>query len=427
MKTDGRLRRPQLIAGVRRTSSALDPVSPVSEHLLVQARDLCVPIYLNQRIVFDLLAALQDGFSQISNLRETTEEKTAGSASAGLGLSNVFTFLGVRLGADAKKASESHVGTERQLEKVHTPASLFSVLRSELFERGLVKVFPEPEALEVIRNKSLQKTFYLNHGIPTSPFKTYDSKEELLNDALYFPCVWKSAEFGYDGKGVQILKSAEDLHKLPDTPCLIEEKVEFEYELAVIVARNEQGEVTTYPVVQMDFHPTANQVEYVVCPAAIPEHLAEKAKEIALRVATELQITGLLAVELFLNKEQHILVNEVAPRPHNSGHYSIEASYTNQFEQHLRAILGLPLGNTDSKAIGIMVNLVGADPYHGPVVYENINTVLAMKGVSVHIYGKTETRPFRKMGHVTVVDTDRASAYQKAKTVKESLIVKSHG
>ena len=290
-----------------------------------------------------------------------------------------------------------------------------------------VKVFPEPEALEIIRNKSLQKTFYLNHGIPTSPFKTYESKEALLKDALHFPCVWKSAEFGYDGKGVQILKSAEDLHTLPDTPCLIEEKVEFEYELAVIVARNEKGEVTTYPVVQMDFHPTANQVEYVVCPAAIPEHLAEKAKKIALRVATELQITGLLAVELFLDKNQNILVNEVAPRPHNSGHYSIEASYTNQFEQHLRAILDLPLGNTDSKAIGIMVNLVGAEPYHGPVVYENINTVLAMKGVSVHIYGKTETRPFRKMGHVTVVDTDRASAYQKAKTVKESLIVKSHG
>ena len=290
-----------------------------------------------------------------------------------------------------------------------------------------VKVFPEPEALEIIRNKSLQKTFYLNHGIPTSPFKTYDSKDALLNDALHFPCVWKSAEFGYDGKGVQILKNTEDLQTLPDTPCLIEEKVEFEYELAVIVARNEKGEVTTYPVVQMDFHPTANQVEYVVCPAAIPEHLAEKAKEIALRVATELQITGLLAVELFLDKNQNILVNEVAPRPHNSGHYSIEASYTNQFEQHLRAILNLPLGNTDSKAIGIMVNLVGAEPYHGPVVYENINTVLAMKGVSVHIYGKTETRPFRKMGHVTVVDTDRASAYQKAKTVKESLIVKSHG
>jgi 5-(carboxyamino)imidazole ribonucleotide synthase len=290
-----------------------------------------------------------------------------------------------------------------------------------------VKIYPEPEALELIRNKSLQKNFYLAHSIPTSPFKNYSGKKELLQDSLNYPCVWKSAEFGYDGKGVQILNSAVDLHDLADGPCLVEEKIDFVQELAVIVARNTHGEITTYPVVGMDFHKTANQVEYVVCPADISEHLAEKAKKIALTVTTKLQITGLLAVELFLDKEQNILVNEVAPRPHNSGHYSIEASYTNQFEQHLRAILGLPLGSTDSKAIGIMVNLVGAESYYGPVLYENIDTVLAIKGVSVHIYGKTETRPFRKMGHVTIVDNDRASAYQKAKTVKQSLIVKSNG
>jgi 5-(carboxyamino)imidazole ribonucleotide synthase len=290
-----------------------------------------------------------------------------------------------------------------------------------------VKIYPEPEALELIRNKSLQKNFYLAHSIPTSPFKNYSGKKELLQDSLNYPCVWKSAEFGYDGKGVQILNSAADLHDLADGPCLVEEKIDFVQELAVIVARNTHGEITTYPVVGMDFHKTANQVEYVVCPADISEHLAEKAKNIALTVTTKLQITGLLAVELFLDKEQNILVNEVAPRPHNSGHYSIEASYTNQFEQHLRAILGLPLGSTDSKAIGIMVNLVGAESYYGPVLYENIDTVLAIKGVSVHIYGKTETRPFRKMGHVTIVDNDRASAYQKAKTVKQSLIVKSNG
>jgi 5-(carboxyamino)imidazole ribonucleotide synthase len=290
-----------------------------------------------------------------------------------------------------------------------------------------VKIYPEPEALELIRNKSLQKNFYLAHSIPTSPFKNYSGKKELLQDSLNYPCVWKSAEFGYDGKGVQILNSAADLHDLADGPCLVEEKIDFVQELAVIVARNTHGEITTYPVVGMDFHKTANQVEYVVCPADISEHLAEKAKKIALTVTTKLQITGLLAVELFLDKEQNILVNEVAPRPHNSGHYSIEASYTNQFEQHLRAILGLPLGSTDSKAIGIMVNLVGAESYYGPVLYENIDTVLAIKGVSVHIYGKTETRPFRKMGHVTIVDNDRASAYQKAKTVKQSLIVKSNG
>ena len=290
-----------------------------------------------------------------------------------------------------------------------------------------VKVFPEPEALEIIRNKSKQKDFYLEKGIPTSAHQNFNSKETLLETPLSFPCVWKSAEFGYDGKGVSVLNNAEDLRALPDTPCLIEEKVAFKKELAVIVARNEKGEMTTYPVVGMDFHPTANQVEYVVCPAAIDPKIADEARQIAVKVAENLQITGLLAVELFLDQNDRILVNEVAPRPHNSGHYSIEASYTNQFEQHLRAILGLPLGNTDSKAIGIMVNLVGAEGYEGPVLYENIEQVMKLEGVTVHIYGKSQTRPFRKMGHVTVVDQARESAYEKAKKVKETLIVKSNG
>ncbi len=290
-----------------------------------------------------------------------------------------------------------------------------------------VKVFPEPEALEIIRNKSKQKDFYLEKGIPTAAHQNFNSKEALLEAQLSFPCVWKSAEFGYDGKGVSVLNNAEDLNALPDTPCLIEEKVAFKKELAVIVARNEFGEMTTYPVVGMDFHPTANQVEYVVCPAAIDPKIADEARQIAVKVAENLQITGLLAVELFLDQNDRILVNEVAPRPHNSGHYSIEASYTNQFEQHLRAILGLPLGNTDSKAIGIMVNLVGAEGYEGPVLYENIEQVMKLEGVTVHIYGKSQTRPFRKMGHVTVVDQARESAYEKAKKVKETLIVKSNG
>lgn len=290
-----------------------------------------------------------------------------------------------------------------------------------------VKIFPEPEALEIIRNKSKQKDFYLEKGIPTASHQNFNSKEALLKAHLSFPCVWKSAEFGYDGKGVSVINDAEDLKALPDTPCLIEEKVAFKKELAVIVARNQHGEMTTYPVVGMDFHPTANQVEYVVCPAAIDDTIANEARQIAVKVAENLQITGLLAVELFLDQNDHILVNEVAPRPHNSGHYSIEASYTNQFEQHLRAILGLPLGSTDSKAIGIMVNLVGAEGYEGPVVYENIEQVMKLEGVTVHIYGKSQTRPFRKMGHVTVVDQARHSAYDKAKKVKETLIVKSNG
>ena len=290
-----------------------------------------------------------------------------------------------------------------------------------------VKVFPEPEALEIIRNKSKQKDFYCEKGIPTAAHQNFSSKEALLEAQLSYPCVWKSAEFGYDGKGVSVLRDAEDLKALPDTPCLIEEKVAFKKELAVIVARNENGEMTTYPVVGMDFHPTANQVEYVVCPAAIDDVIANEARQIAVKVAENLKITGLLAVELFLDQDDRILVNEVAPRPHNSGHYSIEASYTNQFEQHLRAILGLPLGSTDSKAIGIMVNLVGAEGFEGPVLYENIEQVMKLEGVTVHIYGKSETRPFRKMGHVTVVDQARESAYEKAKKVKETLIVKSNG
>ncbi|MEK9751225.1 MAG: 5-(carboxyamino)imidazole ribonucleotide synthase [Flavobacteriaceae bacterium] len=290
-----------------------------------------------------------------------------------------------------------------------------------------VKVYPEPEALEIISNKSKQKDFYREKGIPTAAHQNFSSKEGLLEAQLSYPCVWKSAEFGYDGKGVSVLRDAEDLKALPDTPCLIEEKIAFKKELAVIVARNENGEMTTYPVVGMDFHPTANQVEYVVCPAAIDDVIANEARQIAVKVAENLKITGLLAVELFLDQDDRILVNEVAPRPHNSGHYSIEASYTNQFEQHLRAILGLPLGSTDSKAIGIMVNLVGAEGFEGPVLYENIEQVMKLEGVTVHIYGKSETRPFRKMGHVTIVDQDRESAYEKAKKVKEILIIKSNG
>jgi 5-(carboxyamino)imidazole ribonucleotide synthase len=290
-----------------------------------------------------------------------------------------------------------------------------------------VKVYPEPEALEIISNKSKQKDFYREKGIPTAAHQNFRSKEGLLEAQLSYPCVWKSAEFGYDGKGVSVLRDAEDLKALPDTPCLIEEKIAFKKELAVIVARNENGEMTTYPVVGMDFHPTANQVEYVVCPAAIDDVIANEARQIAVKVAENLKITGLLAVELFLDQDDRILVNEVAPRPHNSGHYSIEASYTNQFEQHLRAILGLPLGSTDSKAIGIMVNLVGAEGFEGPVLYENIEQVMKLEGVTVHIYGKSETRPFRKMGHVTIVDQDRESAYEKAKKVKEILIIKSNG
>jgi 5-(carboxyamino)imidazole ribonucleotide synthase len=240
----------------------------------------------------------------------------------------------------------------------------------------------------------------------------------LVRKELHYPFVWKSATGGYDGKGVSIIRDAEDLIPLPEGECIAEKLIPFKNELAVIVARSVSGEIKTYPVVEMEFHPTANQVEYVLCPARIDNAVAEKARDVAMKVSKAFEHVGLLAVELFQTEDDDIIVNEVAPRPHNSGHYSIEACYTNQFEQHLRAILDLPLGNTDSKVAGIMVNLVGAEGHTGPVVYKNIEKIMAMPGVTPHIYGKKETRPFRKMGHVTIVNEDIAEARKIAEEVK---------
>ena len=290
-----------------------------------------------------------------------------------------------------------------------------------------VKVYPTPQTIELIQNKATQKQFYATHNIPTAPFHRFESltnlQQAVTNKQITLPFVWKSARFGYDGNGVKIVRQLPDLSLLPEGECIAENLVPFAKELAVIVARNVSGEATTYPVVEMEFHPEANQVEYVLCPARISEEIAQKARAIAVQVAQAFQVVGLLAVELFLTAEGEVLVNEVAPRPHNSGHYSIEAAYTNQFEQHLRAILDLPLGNTDSKVAGVMVNLVGAEGYQGNVIYENIEQILAMEGVTPHIYGKRETRPFRKMGHVTIVNKDIEKARTIAEKVKQTIKV----
>jgi 5-(carboxyamino)imidazole ribonucleotide synthase len=296
----------------------------------------------------------------------------------------------------------------------------------KLQEEG-VRVFPSPKELRIIQNKITQKLFYVDHNIPTAPFSRFayssEIKDSLAHGGLKLPFVWKSAQFGYDGQGVKIIKEVSDLANLPNVECLAEDLIPFKTELAVIVARSVTGEVTTYPVVEMEFHPEANQVEYVICPARIDDKVAQKAKNIALKISEELKHTGLLAVEMFQTEEDEILVNEVAPRPHNSGHYSIEASYTNQFEQHLRCILGLPLGITDSKVAGVMVNLVGAEGFEGDVHYDHIEEILQLKGVTPHIYGKTKTRPFRKMGHVTIVNRDMAEARKIAQEVKETIKV----
>lgn len=296
----------------------------------------------------------------------------------------------------------------------------------KLEEEGL-PIYPSPKTLRLIQNKGKQKDYYVSNNIPTSPHLRFvdlnDLRNALAKDELEFPFVWKCAQFGYDGNGVKICRSALDLVKLPDVECIAEEMVPFKNELAVIVARSVSGEVKTYPVVEMEFHPEANQVEYVICPARIDEKVAQKATEVALKVSQAFHHIGLLAVEMFQTADDEILVNEVAPRPHNSGHYSIEASYTSQFENHLRAILNLPLGNTDSKVAGIMVNLVGEEGFSGQVVYENIEKIMAIDGVTPHIYGKRETRPFRKMGHVTIVNEDMTEARKIAEDVKNSIRV----
>jgi len=289
------------------------------------------------------------------------------------------------------------------------------------------KVYPSPKTLRNIQNKAVQKQFYKNHQIPTAPFLVfkdkYELQEALVRKELHYPFVWKSATGGYDGKGVSIIRDAEDLIPLPERECIAEKLIPFKNELAVIVARSVSGEIKTYPVVEMEFHPTANQVEYVLCPARIDSAIAEKAREVAMKVSKAYEHVGLLAVELFQTEDDSIIVNEVAPRPHNSGHYSIEASYTNQFEQHLRAVLDLPLGKTKSKLAGIMVNLVGAEGHTGQVVYKNIKKIMEMPGVTPHIYGKKETRPFRKMGHVTIVNEDLAEARKIAEEVKNAIQV----
>ena len=300
-----------------------------------------------------------------------------------------------------------------------------SALRA--LENEGVNVYPAADTLAIIQNKAKQKLFYSEHGLPTASFTRYTNSEELTtaieNEAQTLPFVWKSAQFGYDGKGVKVIRTLSDMKALPNVECIAEDLVPFKKELAVTVARSPQGEIRAYPVVEMEFHPEANQVEYVLCPARISNAIEKKAERVALNTAAAFKHVGLLAVELFLTQDDNILINEVAPRPHNSGHQTIEASYTSQFEQHIRAVLNLPLGETRNKVSGVMVNLVGAEGYNGVVVYQNIEKILELEGVTPHIYGKKETRPFRKMGHVTIVHSEIDKAREIAQQVKETIKV----
>ena len=309
-----------------------------------------------------------------------------------------------------------------EIEHVNTEA-----LR-QLEAEGLT-VHPAPAQLDIIKDKGAQKLFYEEKGIPSAPFQLFEG-EQALKDALAagtitYPFVQKSRTAGYDGRGVSVIKQAQDLGKLLPGPCVVEEMVPIAKELAVIVARNASGEVKAYPAVEMVFNPEANLVELLFCPAAISPDLELQAETLAIQTIEAYDICGLLAVELFLNQDGQLLVNEVAPRPHNSGHHTIDSCYTSQFEQHLRAVLDLPLGSTKMKAPSVMVNILGAPGHDGPARYEGLAECLAIEGVHLHLYGKADTKPFRKMGHATVVDENLESAKAKALKVLETLRVVS--
>ena len=291
------------------------------------------------------------------------------------------------------------------------------------------KVYPKPETLSIIQDKSKQKKFYTENNLPTSEFKFYSNINELnnhVNDGkIDFPCVWKKTRFGYDGFGVKILKSKSDIQDLPDCEMIIEDFVPFKKELAVIVARNLNGDIKTYETVEMEFNSDSNQVEFVISPSRISDELKLRAKEIAIETTKKIDNIGLLAVEMFLTENDEILINEVAPRPHNSGHFTIEACPTSQFEQHLRSILNLPLGNTAHNNFAIMLNLVGDNGFDGNVFYENLESAYNEVNTHVHIYGKEKTRPNRKMGHITIICDKFEDAYNKAVYIKSKIKVKT--
>lgn len=287
------------------------------------------------------------------------------------------------------------------------------------------KVFPQPHIIELIQDKRKQKAFYHKKKIPTAEFVLVENKEDVVKHKSFLPAVNKLGKEGYDGRGVQVLRQESDLSKAFDAPGILEKLIDFQKEISVIVSRNERGEVASFPAVEMVFHPVANLVEYLFSPASLNSTIAAQADAIARKVITELNLVGLLAVEMFVTKTGEVLVNEVAPRPHNSGHQSIEANFTSQYEQHLRAILGLPAGDTSIVLPSAMVNLLGEDKFEGLATYEGLEEVLAVQGVYVHLYGKKKTKPFRKMGHVTILDEDLESLKKKATFVKQTLKVKA--
>lgn len=302
-----------------------------------------------------------------------------------------------------------------------------NVAALETLEKMGKSVFPKPSSLKIIRDKGLQKEFYKSSGFPSSAFRLHKGKSDILqaiaDGELKIPFVQKLRSDGYDGKGVHVVRNEADLANLMDGASLTEDIVDIDKEIAVIVGRTVHGEVITFPAVEMHFHPIANLVEYLFCPSSISNELGIQAEQMSINIANKMDIVGLLAVEMFVTHDGELLVNEVAPRPHNSGHHTIEACVTSQYEMHLRAILGLPLGDSSLVRPAVMVNLLGESGYSGPVNYQGIEACLSLSGVYPHLYGKKETKPFRKMGHVTIVEESLEDAIEKAKFIQNTLKV----
>lgn len=291
------------------------------------------------------------------------------------------------------------------------------------------RIVPDPDVLAIIQDKGRQKEFYAAHGVPTAPFDIRDGADEIrravTEGTLPLPFVQKLRRGGYDGKGVAVIESSDQLAELLDGPSVVEHRVDVRKEISVIAARNARGEVRCYPAVEMVFDARANLVDRLFCPADIPADVHAEAERIAADLVAKLDFTGVLAVEMFIDGDGAVLVNEVAPRTHNSGHHSIESIITPQFEQQLRAIFNFPLGSTRLKMPAVMVNLLGEPDARGAVKYEGMTQCMAIEGVKMHLYGKKEVRPFRKMGHVTVLAPTIEEAMEKASIVKQTLKVRA--
>ena len=294
-----------------------------------------------------------------------------------------------------------------------------------LLRKEEVDVRPEPEAVELIQDKAKQKRFYASRGLPTAEFSVFAGADAIISAVvekeIEIPFVQKLARTGYDGRGVRVVRDAGDMEDLLEGESVVEELVDIDKEISVIVSRNSAGETKCFPPVEMMFNSDANIVEYIVCPGGLDEKRGAAARALAERTIEAFDMSGLLAVEMFVSREGEILINESAPRPHNSGHHTIDAFCTSQYEQCLRSVLGLPPGNAEMKVPSVMINILGEPGFDGPVRYEGLSDCMGVEGAKFHIYGKTRTRPYRKMGHVTVLESDVSKALEKARFIKRRL------